>query len=104
MSIEKIRKDRKQRAISGVFWALSNPVRLTMVQEILARGEVNNTYFVESMGMQKANASVHIKHLYNSGILKIRQEGVRKWISINGDTTHVIEAIAAASSIAGCKA
>ncbi len=61
---------------SEVLKALAHPVRLRMVEGLLAN-ECHVDKMVQSLGLPQSTVSQHLSILKNKGIVRVRKEGVR---------------------------
>lgn len=74
---------KKSLPLDQVLKALGDPVRLSAVRQLLDEGEKACGTFEHSL--TKATFSHHINILVEAGVLKRREEGTRKFMSINED-------------------
>lgn len=76
-------KKTKSPTLDQVLKALGDPVRLSTVQQLLSEGEKACGTFEHTL--TKATFSHHINILVEAEIIKRREEGTRKFLSINED-------------------
>lgn len=76
-------KKKKTLPLDQVLKALGDPVRLSAIRQLLDEGEKACGTF--DHGVTKATFSHHINILVEAGIVKRREEGTRKFLSINAD-------------------
>lgn len=72
----------KDITLEQIFKALGDPVRLAAVQELLAADGEEKTCGTFTHAVTKATFSHHIQTLRESGIVRTRVEGTRKFISL----------------------
>lgn len=65
------------------FKLLSETVRLQLINELHARGELTVQELVEATGHQQANVSKHLLIMAREGFLSRRKEGLNVYYSIN---------------------
>ncbi|MEC8009943.1 MAG: helix-turn-helix domain-containing protein [Pseudomonadota bacterium] len=66
-----------------IFKLLSDPVRLSVMQQLIDADNKEMTCGSFKHNVQKATFSHHIKLLIEAGMLQRREEGVRKYLSIH---------------------
>ncbi len=66
---------RKSLTLSGVLYALSDPVRLSIVKSIAAHGEQSCGTF--GLSVAKSTASHHFRVLRETGVIQMRAEGTQ---------------------------
>ena len=66
--------------LAAVMAALSDPVRLTIVRELAARGEA--ACGTMELGVTKATRSHHLKVLREAGVTHTRAEGTHRYVSL----------------------
>ena len=71
---------RKDLNLSRVLHALSDPVRLSIVRRIAARGEQACGTF--NLTVAKSTASHHFRVLRESGVIEVRTEGTQSLNSL----------------------
>ena len=72
--------DRAQIELVDVLHALSDPLRLDMVKELAAKGEVSCGEF--GLSVSKSTGSHHFKVLRESGVVSHRDVGTRRLYSL----------------------
>lgn len=74
--------------------ALSNPVRLCIVRELLQRGECNVSSMQHCLEMSQSTVSQHISRLRDIGIIHGERRGLEVFYKvINSDAIAVIESL-----------
>lgn len=76
-------KEIKQLPLDKILKALGDPIRLSVIKQLLLCNDNEITCGDFEYCVQKATFSHHIKILIESHILCQRIEGVRKYLSIN---------------------
>lgn len=71
--------------IEQIFRLLSDPVRLSVLQQLILADNKEMTCGSFKHNVQKATFSHHIKLLIEAGLIQRREEGVRKYLSIHQD-------------------
>src|SRR6478752_1062436 len=69
--------------LSGVMSALADPVRVTILREIAARGESACGTF--ELGVTKATRSHHFKVLREAGLTRTRAVGTHRFVSLRAE-------------------
>ena len=69
--------------------ALSNANRLEML-EFLAQGECNVDELARKTNISLANASQHLQHLRQIGLVVSRKQGLKVYYSISGDDVMIL--------------
>jgi DNA-binding transcriptional ArsR family regulator len=69
-----------EMTLAAVMAALSDPVRLTIVRELAARGEA--ACGTMELGVTKATRSHHLKVLREAGVTHTRAEGTHRYVSL----------------------
>jgi DNA-binding transcriptional ArsR family regulator len=69
--------------LAAVMAALSDPVRLTIVRELAARGEA--ACGTMELGVTKATRSHHLKVLREAGLTHTRLDGTHRFVSLRRD-------------------
>ena len=69
--------------LAAVMAALSDPVRVTIVRELAARGEAACGTF--ELGVSKATRSHHFKVLREAGLTRTRAEGTHRYVTLRRD-------------------
>ncbi len=77
-NIEQEQPSRDEIALPKVLHALSDPVRLEIVLQLAAAGEIACGCF--GLVMPKSSLSHHFKVLRSSGVLLTRREG-KEWVN-----------------------
>jgi DNA-binding transcriptional ArsR family regulator len=72
-----------EMTLATVMAALSDPVRVTIVRELAARGESACGTF--DVGVSKATRSHHFKVLREAGLTHTRAEGTHRFVSLRRD-------------------
>ncbi len=67
--------DRQQINLSGVLYALGDPIRLAIVRQLATRGEQNCCDF--DFAIARSTMSHHFKILRESGVVFSRKEGTQ---------------------------
>ena len=75
--------DCSQISLAGVLYALGDPVRLQIVQQLAADGELTCNAF--DCDVAKSTLSHHFKILRESGVLYSRKEGTQHINSLRRD-------------------
>ncbi len=78
-------KKIKQVPLDKILKALGDPIRLSVIKQLLDLGKNEITCGEFDYCVQKATFSHHIKILIEAEILCQRVEGVRKYLSISPD-------------------
>jgi len=91
-------KEKKEITLDKILKALGDPIRLSVVKQLLNTKNHEITCGEFDYCVQKATFSHHIKILKEANILCERVEGVRKYLSINKDLEkshpHLLKTIA----------
>jgi DNA-binding transcriptional ArsR family regulator len=69
--------------LAAVMAALSDPMRVTIVRALAARGE--STCGTFELGISKATRSHHFKVLREAGLTHTRAEGTHRFVSLRRD-------------------
>ncbi|PZD74011.1 hypothetical protein C1752_01805 [Acaryochloris thomasi RCC1774] len=75
--------DCSQISLAGVLYALGDPVRLQVVQQLAADGELTCNAF--DCDVAKSTMSHHFKILRESGVIRSRKEGTQHVNSLRQD-------------------
>jgi DNA-binding transcriptional ArsR family regulator len=67
--------DRQQITLSGVLYALGDPIRLEIVRQLAAKGEQNCCDF--EFAIARSTMSHHFKILRESGVILSRKSGTQ---------------------------
>jgi DNA-binding transcriptional ArsR family regulator len=71
---------------SEVFKALGDPIRLDIIRQIAAAGELAWSALEETLPVSKPTISYHIKTLVQAGLLTARKEGRNFYYTLRQDT------------------
>src|SRR3954451_14936968 len=74
-------------SLAAVMAALSDPVRVTIVRELSARGESACGTF--ELGVSKATRSHHFKVLREAGLTRTRAEGTHRYVTLRRSDVDV---------------
>lgn len=77
----KSKLSSEQRA--KIFAALSDPIRLKIVELLAESGELSSSEIAEKLGISLALCCHHSKILVEAGIIEKRKEGTTKYNSLN---------------------
>ena len=80
--MKKIKKAEKNLSLEGIMRALGDPVRLSVVLQLLASCGQEKACGTFDYVVTKATFSHHLKILHEAGITQNRQEGTRKLTSL----------------------
>lgn len=69
-------------AYSQIFDALSQSVRITMIQMISEVDELPCTVLDETLPIAKSTISYHVKILYHAGLVDVRKDGRHYFYSV----------------------
>ncbi len=72
-------------ASAQFFKALSEPVRLRLLNILNHHGEVCVCDLVDALNLSQSLASRHLAYLRNSGLVQARREGVWMYYRLQGD-------------------
>lgn len=75
---------------SDVFKALGDPIRLEIVRQIAAAGELAWSALQERLPVSKPTISYHIKTLVQADLLAARKEGRNFYYTLRQDTLHQV--------------
>jgi DNA-binding transcriptional ArsR family regulator len=76
---------REEISLSGVLFALSDPIRLRIVRTLSQRGEQSCSVFsgpAESQQIPKSTLTHHFKVLREAGVIATRNAGTQRFISL----------------------
>lgn len=76
--------------VSQRFKLLSDPVRLTLLNNLQLNGEMNVQELVDATGQSQANASKHLLLMARNGLLARRKDGLNVYYSIKDPTIQSI--------------
>ena len=74
--------------IAQRFKALSDPLRLRLLNQLMLNGEMCVMDLVEATGQQQANVSKHLSVMSREGILHRRKQGLKVYYSIDDPSIH----------------
>jgi DNA-binding transcriptional ArsR family regulator len=80
--------DLSQISLAGVLYALGDPVRLQVVQQLAAAGELTCNAF--DCDVAKSTMSHHFKILRESGVIRSRKEGTQHVNSLRRDELQML--------------
>lgn len=70
------------------FKILSEPVRLQLLNHLMANGEMSVNELVEALDQQQPNISKHLNLMAREGILRRRKEGLQVFYQIGDPSIH----------------
>jgi DNA-binding transcriptional ArsR family regulator len=73
---------RNVDAEAGLFQALASPLRLRMLELLLASGGMTVTEMQQRLGIEAANASQHLRVLRDRGLVQRRRERTSHWYAV----------------------
>jgi DNA-binding transcriptional ArsR family regulator len=79
---------REQLTLSGVLHALSDPVRLGIVEDL--RGGDELSCGALDVPVSKSTLSHHLKVLRDAGLTQTRAEGVHRFVSLRRDDVEAL--------------
>lgn len=79
-------------SISPGFHALSEPIRIQIIDLLKSGNELCVTTLCDSLGIQQSKLSFHLKTLSQSGLVTSRREGRRIYYSLNMAQFSFLEA------------
>jgi len=87
--------------LPGVMGALSDPVRVAIVRELAAQGEL--VCGTLDLGVSKATRSHHLRVLREAGVTHTRIDGTRRYVSLRREDLHarfpgLLDALVAAAA------
>jgi DNA-binding transcriptional ArsR family regulator len=71
--------------LTEVLRALADPVRLEIVARLAVHGELNCGDAGDTLGVHKSTASHHYRILREAGVVRTKQEGRLKYMSLRRD-------------------
>jgi ArsR family transcriptional regulator len=72
--------------VAGRFKILGEPVRLELLNQLNAEGEMTVSDLVEATDFQQANVSKHLRRMADEGIVSRRKDGVYVYYDIDDPT------------------
>ncbi|MGA7616232.1 MAG: metalloregulator ArsR/SmtB family transcription factor [Thermoanaerobaculia bacterium] len=75
--------DREAIELPAVLYALSDPVRLEIARRLWNQKELSCGAF--ELPVAKSTASHHFKVLREAGVIRVRQEGTSRFVSLRRD-------------------
>ncbi len=79
---------------AAILKALSNPVRLCIVKELLNRGECNVSSMQHCLEMSQSTVSQHISRLRDIGIISGDRRGIEVYYRVvNPEAISIIESL-----------
>ncbi len=72
-------------ARAKIFSALADPTRLSIVEALLAEGELSSTEIANKLDISLALLCHHSKVLMEAGVLTLRKQGQTKFRSVDRD-------------------
>jgi len=76
--------------LTKTFSALADETRLSIVEDLITRGELPAGALVRGSGMTAPAISRHLKVLRNAGLIEQRVDGTRRLYSARGDALRAI--------------
>lgn len=76
--------------IARRFKALSEPLRLDLLNQMMIHGEMTVSALIAATGHRQANISKHLNLMTGDGILSRRKEGLHVFYTIADPTIHSI--------------
>ncbi|GAA5481621.1 ArsR/SmtB family transcription factor [Haloferula sargassicola] len=76
--------DEAVEAMAATFRVLSEPSRLSLLQEVKG-GEKSVNELVEATGQGQASVSKHLKILFDAGLVSRRRDGTKVYYRVEGD-------------------
>lgn len=89
MSSQLIPKTLLDR-VAQRFKTLSEPIRLQILNQLMATGEMSVMQLVKATGQRQANISKHLALMTREGILGRRKEGLNVFYRIDDPSIHGI--------------
>ena len=78
-------------ALSKYFKALSDHVRLQMLQALSEGGETNVSDLAERLEVSQPLISWHLRPLVRAGLVRVRKAGRESYCSLNPEAFHLYE-------------
>ncbi|NIV16397.1 MAG: metalloregulator ArsR/SmtB family transcription factor [Aliifodinibius sp.] len=72
------------------FKILSEPIRLQLLNQLVANGEMTVMQLVEATGHRQANVSKHLNFLAREGLLKRRKDGLHVYYDIKDPSIYTL--------------
>lgn len=76
--------------VAGRFKILGEPVRLELLNQLNAEGEMTVSDLVEATDFQQANVSKHLRRMADEGIVSRRKDGVYVYYEIDDPTLSAL--------------
>ena len=76
--------------LSQIFSALSDMTRLSVVERLMAEGELSAGDLLDNVGMSAPAMSRHLKVLRRAGLLQVQVDGTRRLYSVRPDALKAI--------------
>ena len=68
--------------LATIMRALGDPVRIEMVREVDAEGEIICTDLYDRLGLPRSTASYHLRQLREAGVTRSRAAGTNRIVSL----------------------
>lgn len=78
-------------SVSPGFHALSEPIRLQIIDLLQEEGELCVSAMGNTLGLQQSKISFHLKILYQCGLVSTRKQGKHVYYSLNIDQFSFLE-------------
>ncbi|MFD1159884.1 ArsR/SmtB family transcription factor [Roseovarius aestuarii] len=76
--------------LSQIFSALSDMTRLSVVERLMAEGELSAGDLLDDVGMSAPAMSRHLKVLRRAGLVQVQVDGTRRLYSVRPDAMKAI--------------
>ncbi len=76
--------------LSQIFSALSDMTRLSVVERLMAEGELSAGDLLDDVGMSAPAMSRHLKVLRRAGLVQVQVDGTRRLYSVRPDALKAI--------------
>ncbi len=76
--------------LSQIFSALSDMTRLSVVERLMAEGELSAGDLLDDVGMSAPAMSRHLKVLRRAGLVQVQVDGTRRLYSVQPDALKAI--------------
>lgn len=76
--------------LSQIFSALSDLTRLSVVERLMAEGELSAGDLLDDVGMSAPAMSRHLKVLRRAGLVQVQVDGTRRLYSVRPDAVKAI--------------